>query len=354
MTRVLSTLLFLLLGTGLLSHILFSSARDTAAVQAALDPDSLYATGIRAVVFELQRDPLIESLKSGLFEMTPADTRTLLTRTYTAKDVSKKARDIHGALVEYTLGFPPRETLSFLVSFKEEKPVLLDSLMVYWRNRIASLPDCSPYQLGEIGFGAVLTGVGLKSDEGFAKDLPKCRPPRSIEKKLLDKLEMGIEELKTSGSSSVAAFPKEDRRDHAKFRRTMTATRLFAHTGSWVFLLLLVLGVSTFVLARREGRRERARSLMWGLVGIAVVVTLSGASTRLWSHQIDLWSLFFDRPRADLSTSTVNWFTIVFYAIHAILGIAGTRALAFGAACLVLAGLLWLTARRFKESGRIC
>ena len=348
--RVLSTLLFLLLGAGLLSHILFSSARDTAAVQAALDSDSLYAMGIRAIVFELQRDRLIESLRGGLFEMTPADTRTLLTRTYTAEDVSEKARDIHGALVEYTLCFPPRDTLFFLVSFREEKPVLLDSLMVYWRNRIASLPDCSPYQLGEIGFGAVLKGVGLKSDEGFAKDLPKCRPPRSIEKKLLAKLEIGIEEYKTSGSSSVAAFPNKDRRDYTKFRRTMIMARVFAHTGSWLFLLVLVLGTSTFVLARREGRRERARSLTWGLVGIAVVVALCGASARLWGHQIDLWSLFFDRPRAGLSTSAVNWFNVVFYHIHAVLGIAGTKAFAFAAACLVLAGLLWFTARRFQRN----
>jgi hypothetical protein len=348
---VLSILLFVLLGAGLLSHVIFSSACDTAAVQAALDPDSLYAIGIPAVVFELERDALIESFDGGLFEMTDEDIRTVLTRAYGAEDVAAKARDVHGTLVEYIRHFPPRDTLFFFVSFADEKPVLLDSLMGYWRNRIASLPNCSPFQIAEIGFGAMLQGVGLKSEEGFAKNLPRCRPPRSIERKLLSMLETGVGALKTSGSSSVAAFPEEDRPDYTKFRRAMAVTRVLVTTGSWIFLLALVLGASMFVLARRAGRSERARSLGWGLVGTAVGIALIGVLMSHFAGRIDFWSLFFDRAREDLSTSTVNWFTLVLYAIRGALDVAGTRALLFAASCVALAGLLRLAVRRF-EGGR--
>jgi hypothetical protein len=324
-----------------LSFILSSSARDTGAVRATLDPDSLYAMGIPAVVFELQRDDMIESLDGGLFEMTPADIRAVLTSAYDAEDVSKKAHEVHGALVDYILHFPPRDTLFFLVSFAEEKPVLLDSLMAYFRNRIASLPDCSPFQVVEIGFGALLKEAGLKSEEGFARGLPRCRPPRSVETKLLGMLESGIEKIKTRGSSSVAAFPEENRPSYEKFRRAMILTRWFAATGSWAFLAVLVLMASVFVLARRAGRRERTGILVRALVAMAIALALCGASTHLWANRIDLWALFFDRPRDQLSPSTVNWFTVVVHAVRAVLAIAGTKALAFAAVCGTLAVLLW-------------
>ncbi len=344
--RLFRIFFFLLLGVGMLSHVLSSSARDSNAIHHATDPDSIYAISIPAIVYELQRDDLIEALEGGLFEMSAKDTREVVTGAYDAEYFSRRARDTHASLVRYTLNFPPPDTLFFLVSLERERPVLLDRLLNHWRQRIQSLPSCSPFQLAEIGFGALLAGTGLESSESFAKGLPRCRPPESLEKKLLMKLEQSIEEEKKSGSEFVSAFPKKNQTDYTQFRRSMTFARGFAHSGSWPFLALLVAATLAFVLVRSTGRPGRARAATWGLIGIAVLLVLCGAALRRWGGEIDLWALVHDKPRAELSASTVHWFTLVFYLTRVTLAIAAGKAFVYAGACLAGAALVWFAARR--------
>lgn len=337
----------------MVSNVLFSSARDSDAIQRATDPDSIYAISVPAIVFELQRDSMIESLDGGLFEMTASDIRGVVTDTYDPEYFSQKMRDTHASLVRYTLSFPPRDTLFFLISLEEEKPVLLDRLLVFWRQRIQSLPGCSPLQLARIGFGAVLTAAGMKSAEDLARDLPRCRPPESIEKKLLAKLEEAKEQQKNSGSPFVSAFPKKNRPDYSQFRRSMSIVRGFAHTGSWLFLALLAAAVIAFVLVRSAGRAERAGAASWGLIGVALLLMVCGAAARRWGGEINLWEFVLHKPREENSPSTVHWMTLVFYLTRATIAIAGSKAFAYAVACLAGAGLLWLAAGRLRGDQRI-
>ena len=346
-TSQLRGILFLLLfGAGLISHVLASAARDPRAVAARLEPEVVKTVALDAIVYELQRDRLIRSLKGGLFEMTPDDTRGVFERAYSAEEMTRKLRRVHGELIRYVDRFPPRDSIYFVVSFAEEKPVLLDSLMVFWRRRIASLPDCDPLEVTRIGFGALLKVAGLKSDEGFAKDLPRCRPPRSIETKLLDGLQTAIDESKRSGKTSVSAFPKHHRPSYAGFRRSMLGVRIFALTGSFVFLAMLIGAAGLYVLARREGRAERARLLSFGLLFLALVLAALGAWASLRGRELDLWPVFFHRPREALSDSTRYWFTLVIYVVRGAIGVAGSRAFIFAACCLAAAGLLFARTRR--------
>ncbi len=353
-TSQLRGILFLFLfGVGLISHVLASAARDPRAVASRLEPKVVKTVALDAIVYELQRDRLIRSLEGGLFEMTADDTRGVLERAYSSEEMTRKLRRVHGELIRYVDRFPPRDSIYFVVSFAEEKPVLLDSLMVFWRRRITSLPDCEPLAVARIGFGALLKGVGLKSDEGFAKDLPRCRPPKSIETKLLDGLGTALEESKRSGKTSVSAFPKHHRSSYAGFRRSMLGARIFAFTGSFFFLALLIGAASVYLFLPRGDRAERARLLSVGLVALALLLAALGAWASLRGRELDLWPVFFNTPREALSDSTRYWFTLVIYVVRGAIGVAGSRAFVFAALCLAAATLLWATtrgagARRFR------
>lgn len=305
-------------------------------IRRVLDPTVVYALAIPGVIIELEKEKDIRALDGTVLELDRSDLNFLLQTSFNEEYVERKALEVHRSIIDHVrLG--PRDTFSFSISTTTERPIVQKNLIRLYRRKMAARPECSMGQFLGIAWNGVrkLFGVRKPTEEEQLRNLPHCRPPKSVQDAVMKAVAKRLERAQETGSDSVQVVPKFERGGHLFVRRSLE----LGQTGAYFLPIFPVLLGLIGVLSWRDRRACYAR-LSAPLLIAGLLLLLLNATLFFFAPTFDLFTTIQKiDPDYKMSESTSQWLHVVFYLVQAVAkGV--TRKLALLGAFLILAGLI--------------
>lgn len=211
------------------------------ATHAVLEPEALYDLGMKALVLDISNSDFVGRLNQGPLQVRQDMVTRILHTTYDTVETAAKAREVHGALLQFIRHFPEQEI--FRVSIAEERPVLADSLGRVLLDQYGALSDCGlGDDVSSLASATRLRLFGGSGEEFFNDQHPDCRPPDVVAERVEEGLREEIAEMSASGPDSVDTFP--DQAGDVEFAELVDQIRrqlLWTHPAWPVGLLIAAL-----------------------------------------------------------------------------------------------------------------
>lgn len=342
---------FVLAGVAVFPFVYYLSLlQRTEVVDRALEPDMLYALAIPGIIVELDREAGIRSVDGTVLQLDRKDLNFMLQTSVRPDQLKNKALDVHRSIVEH-VRVGPRDTFSFTVSIKDELPIVQQNLLRIFRRKMVTRPECSMGQFLGIAWRSVgkIFGVKPPSPEEQLRRLPSCRPPKMVQDGVLEAIQARMRRAQANAPDSINVRPAFGPKTHRFVRRALEV----GQTGpGYIYLLpLLLLGIA--VLSWND------RAALWARLAAPLLITgmllmLINLPLFYFWHHLDLLSTINKvDPDYRMSESTGQWLQVVFYLLREVMKVTA-RQVALVAACLLLAGLLFmrqhqLTRRRLSR-----
>ncbi len=278
-------------------------------VATKLDPNWLYAMGLPAVSLEVEKDPVVRSLRGSIFHVTRGDIFRFLQSHFTPADVSFKAVEIHQSVLDGLRQYPG--SLSFYVSVNEEKKVVLPDVHGFFQRKLDAREECG------VGGFLDIAWMGLKSLFGekqsaieTLQDLPHCDPSGAVENKILNAVDEGVAEFRRVSRDSIRVTPSISMKASRRIRSALAAGRW------WGLLVAVMLGILTALAwLNREDRhllfRRTGTTLL--LTGLVLLVVSFPCIWMIRDLDIPGMILWVEHP--PISEGTGQWLGLVFYVV---------------------------------------
>lgn len=336
MTRTLSLVLatsFVLLGVVILPPLYFLHTVSSPRIVAGeLDPHWLYALGLPAVSLEVEKDPVVQSLRGSVLQVTRGDINRFLQGHFTTADVSFKAVEVHQAILDGLRQYPG--SLTFYVNVEAEKEVALPAVHGFFKRRLDSREECGVGGFLDIAWMGLKSLFGEKQSEiESLQDLPLCDPSGAVENKILAAVDQSVAEFRRVGRDSIKITPSISGKASRHIRSALLA-------GPWwalvvAFMLSILVALAWLNLGDRHLLllRTGTPTLLTGLALLVVAVPL------LWLlRDIDIPGMILWVEDPPISEGTGQWLGLVFYVVKSAARASNADMVALGAVLTAAGG----------------
>jgi len=302
----------------------------------AVDPGTLYALVVPGVVGELEKDRSVRALDGTVLELNRGDLTRILTENFSEDDVLRKASEaINSIRTGARTG--PRDTFMFWIPIVRERPLLTPYLFKYFHYKLVARPACSPGKVLGIAWTQIqkLFGKRITPEQQLAR-LPHCRPPKAVQKAVMQAVAMKLQRSETHGADSVRARPNFSPKVHRWIRRSLE----IGQTGAAFLLVLPALLAIIITLSWRDRKACYARVAAPLLIS-AMFLLIINVPLFFYARDLDLLGTVYKIQTTQLSEGTGQWLQVVFYVLKATARVAAAN-IGLWAGFMLLAGLIML------------
>lgn len=307
------------------------------------DPEVLYALTVPGVVIELEKDPGVRALDGTVLELDRRDISRIVTANFNEDDVIRKAQEAIRA-VATTMDQAPPDTFQFYLSLKDERPVVNDYLVGYFRHKLKAQPECSLGKVLGLAWMGIQKLFGKRmTQEQQLQRLPHCRPPGEVQDAVMKAVAARLHRNEAQGPDSIRVRPNFSPRAHVAVRRIL-------NVGQAASLLLPVLPIllGGILLLSWENRRNCYARVSAPLIITACILLLFSVPVFIYSRDLDLYEGMLRAHPMTLSESTGQWLRVTFYLVKGMMRQAAYN-LSVIAGMMLALGLILLRMHRSCE-----
>jgi hypothetical protein len=312
-------------------------------VARTVDPGILYALTVPGVVIELEKDRGVRALDGTVLELDRKDISRIVTANFTEEDVIRKAQEAIQA-VATTMDQAPPDTFQFFLSLKDERPVVNQYLVSYFRHKLRAQPECSMGKVLGLAWMGIqkLFGKRMTEDEQLQR-LPHCRPPGEVQNAVMKAVAARLHRSEVQGPDSIRVRPNFSPRAHVAVRRI-----LYVGQAASLLLPILPLLLGGILVLSWENRRNCYARVSAPLIITALILLLISVPVFIYSRDIDLFAGLLKAHPMTLSESTGQWLRVTFYLVKGMMRQAAYN-LGIIAGMMLALGLILLRMHRRCE-----
>jgi hypothetical protein len=310
--------------------------QQTNVVVRAVDPGTLYALVVPGAVHELEKDRSLRALDGTVLALDRGDITRILTTTFSEDDVLRKAAEAIKSVRE-SARTGSRDTFMFWIPIARERPMLDGYLIKYFHYKLVARPECSMGKFLGIAWTQVqrFFGKHITQDEQLAR-LPHCRPPKAVQKAVMNAVAVKLQRSETHAADSVLARPNFSPNVHRWIRRSLVT----GQTDTRFFFIPLALLAIIIMLSWRDRKACYARVAAPLLIS-SMLLLIINVPLFFYARDLDLLGTVYKLQTTQLSEGTGQWLQVVFYVLKSVARVAAAN-LALWAGFMMLAGLIVL------------